>query len=219
MADADGSIDDVIVVAGYSDRYAAAVKHVLAIERGFVDDPVDRGGATKFGISLRFLASEGAFDDDANGIAEFDLDMDGDIDGQDIRKLTRGHAVYLYHRCFWLALDCDVFDAPIGEMLFDQGVNGGRSSAGKLLQRAINQALLRFPQGPGRPSQLAVDGKLGTMTRGALVLVLRLIGMDELCELFREAVRERYRSIAFRNPSQQRFLKGWLARADRLGRS
>lgn len=219
MADADGSIDDVITVAGYSDRYAAAVKHVLSIEGGFVNDSADRGGATNYGISLRFLASEGAFDDDGDGVADFDLDMDGDIDGQDIRKLSRADAVYLYHRCFWLALDCGQFGEPLGEMLFDQAVNGGRAAAAKLLQRAINQATLGFPAGPSRPVPLAVDGVLGAMTRGTLVLVLRHIGIKNLCELYRDAVRERYRSIAFRNPSQQRFLKGWLARADRLGRS
>jgi hypothetical protein len=30
--------------------------------------------------------------------------MDGDIDGQDIRLLTRANAVFLYNRCFWKPL-------------------------------------------------------------------------------------------------------------------
>jgi lysozyme family protein len=34
---------------------------------------------------------------------------------------------------------------PIGEMLFDQGVNGGLTAARKLLQRAINTGLLLIP--------------------------------------------------------------------------
>lgn len=219
MADVEGSIDDVITVAGYSVRYAAAAKDVLHIEGGFVDDPVDRGGATKYGISLRFLASEGAFDDDANGKADFDLDMDGDIDGQDIRKLTRGDAVYLFHRCFWQALECEIFPAPIGEMMFDQGVNGGRATARKLLQRAINACLMEAAAYRHAP-QLAVDGAVGDLTREAMLRVLRLnsLGLNALTFAYREAAKERYRQIAFRYPAQQRFLKGWLSRADRLGR-
>jgi hypothetical protein len=85
---------DDILVQGYTTRYAAAAKKLLLIEGGFVDDPTDRGGTTKYGISLRFLAAAGAFDSDGDGIADFDLDMDGDIDGADVRKLTRGDAVF-----------------------------------------------------------------------------------------------------------------------------
>ena len=210
---------DVIRVEGYSRRYAAAVDELLGIEGGFVDDPVDRGGTTKFGISLRFLASEGTFDDDGDGKADFDLDFDGDIDGQDIRKLTRGDAVYLYHRCFWIPLGAERLPVPIGEMLFDQAVNGGIVTARKLLQRAINMCLMEL--GPRRTiGLLAVDGVLGSDSLKALqyVISFRQSGKDQLVAAYRAAVRERYRQIVTRFPSQQRFLRGWLARADRLGR-
>ena len=50
---------------------------VREIEGGFVNDPRDPGGATKFGISLRFLRSIG-----------LDLNRDGIIDGIDIRGLS-----------------------------------------------------------------------------------------------------------------------------------
>jgi lysozyme family protein len=61
------------------------VSHLIGVEGGRVNDPLDRGGETKYGVSLRFLAAEGAFDDDGDGKADYDLDMDGDIDGADIR--------------------------------------------------------------------------------------------------------------------------------------
>ena len=209
-----------IVVQGRTPRFAAAVKDVLGTEGGLVDDPVDRGGATAFGISLRFLASEGAFDSDGNGKADFDLDMDGDIDGEDIRRLTRGDAEYLYQRCFWNVLGADQLPLPIGEMLFDQAVNAGITAARKLLQRAINYCLLSAPKSLNPPSPLKVDGMLGEETRFKMQWVIRYpgLGLPALTEAFRNAVRERYRDIVRRFPSQQRFLRGWLARAERLGR-
>lgn len=197
-----------IIVNGWSARFERAFQHLLKAEGGFVDDPVDRGGATKYGISLRFLASEGAFDDDKDGIADFDIDADGDIDGQDIRKLRVGDAQYLYFRCFWKALGCDELDMPLGEMLFDQAVNGGRSAAVKMLQQAMNL--------PGREA-LKVDGDLGELTLRRADDLVKSHGMAWLVMSYRGAVKHRYRQIAERNPSQARFLKGWLARADRLG--
>jgi lysozyme family protein len=215
---------DEITVTAYSQRYSDAVDELLGIEGGLVDDPVDRGGTTKFGISLRFLAAEGAFDEDGDGIADFDLDMDGDIDGADIRKLTVGDARYLYHRCFWKPLEAESFPRPIGEMLFDQGVNGGMVAARKLLQRAINTCLMEARnriKSNSAPDLLKVDGALGRKSRDALIWVLRYpaFGMPAIIKGYRDAVRERYRAIVARYPSQQRFLRGWLARAERLGRS
>ena len=204
-----------ITVEGWSERYSRAFDDLLQIEGGFVDDPVDRGGATKYGISLRFLKAAGQLDDDGDGFRDFDLDFDGDIDGRDIRLLTVGDARFLYLTHFWRALDCDSFPEPIGEVLFDQGVNGGNHAARKLLQRALNICLARTGYG-----MIDVDGRLGEQTRAALLRVLSnpRLGMEALIEAFREAVRDRYRAIVRRNPSQRRFLRGWLARTELLGR-
>lgn len=217
----NASLDEAIVVQGYSDRYAAAVRELLDIEGGHVNDPVDRGGETKYGVSLRFLAAEGAFDEDGDGKADFDLDFDGDIDGADIRALTVGDAVYLYHRCFWQPLQADSFPVPVGEMLFDQAVNGGALAARKLLQRAINNTLLLIPASKKGVTLLKVDGVLGERTRSCLRQVLEWpgLGMPALTTSYRDAVRERYRAIVRRFPAQKRFERGWLARAERLGRA
>lgn len=211
---ADNQTTD-IVVEGWSERYARAFEHLLGIEGGFVDDPVDRGGATKYGISLRFLKAAGDLDDDGDGFRDFDLDFDGDIDGLDVRKLTVGDARFLYLKHFWQELDCESWPAPIGEMLFDQGVNGGNHAARKLLQQALNICLARTGH-----SILTVDGKLGARTRAGMdkVLACPRLGMGALVEAFREAVRDRYRAIVRRRPSQKRFLRGWLARTELLGR-
>lgn len=204
-----------IVVEGYTSRYAAAIDKLLRIEGGYVDDPADRGGATKYGISLRFLAAEGAFDEDGDGKADFDLDMDGDIDGKDIRLLTLGDARFLYLKSFWRPIGGDRLPQPIGEMLFDQAVNGGAHAARKMLQRAINYCLIAG----GRRDLLKVDGALGSITNSRMEWVLehRALGTAALVEAYREQVKARYRAIAKSYPSQKRFLKGWLNRAEELG--
>jgi len=206
--------DQPIVVTAFSDRYLRAFASLLGIEGGYVNDPVDRGGATKYGISLRFLRAEGAIDEDADGYADFNLDLDGDIDGADIRKLTIGDARSLYKRSFWQAMDCDSWPEPIGEMLFDQGVNGGALAAKKMLQQAIN-AVLRA--GRYRTIPLKVDGKLGDLTRSAFASMWQR-HPEQLVIQYREAVKDRYLAIVRRNPSQAKYLKGWLNRAERLGR-
>lgn len=208
-----------IVVTGYSPRFRAEVDKLLRREGGFVDHKADTGGATNYGISLRFLVKEGMIDTDANSFADFDFDMDGDIDGADVRKLTRDDAIALYHRCFWKRIDADRFPRPLGEMIFDQAVNGGQVAAIKLLQRALNTLWMQYG-GPYKRAALVVDGQLGPKTRDAIGWVLRVpaAGMAALVAGYREAVRERYREIVRRNPSQKVFLKGWLARAEELGR-
>lgn len=213
--DREKSASETEIVVRGSRRFVRAYADLLGVEGPFVNDPVDRGGATKYGISLRFLAAEGAFDENGDGFADYDLDMDGDIDGQDIRLITIDQAGQLYHRYFWTALDCESFPEPIGEMLFDQGVNGGNEAARKLLRRAINACFARSGY-----SMIEVDAKIGPETRRALekVLTNNRLGMDALVEAFREAARDRYRAIVRRYPAQKRFLNGWLNRADRLGR-
>jgi len=212
--DAEKSPPEPIVVTAFSERFEHAFADLLGIEGGFVDDPVDRGGATKYGISLRFLKAVGQIDEDLDGYADFDLDMDGDIDGADIRKLTIGDAKSLYKRSFWQPLHCDVFPKPLGEMLFDQGVNGGNRAAKKMLQQAINRVSHDFRMSMGT---INVDGDIGPITMGAVATIWRRHS-DDLANAFREVVKDRYRAIVRRNPSQARFLKGWLNRAERLGR-
>ncbi len=211
-----------IVVTAYSDRYTRAFDRLIGVEGGDADDPLDHGGRTRFGISLRFLASAGKIDIDADGIADFDLDMDGDIDGTDIAKLTIGDARFLYERCFWKPLGCEAWPAPIGEAMFDQGVNGGLVAARKLLQRAVNRCL-GTPEAMAatdRPDDLDDDGVFGVKTHAAFAWVVRhpRLGIDCLISSYRIVAAQRYRAIVAASPSQRKFLNGWLARAAQLGR-
>ena len=210
--------NDDIVVNGWSPRFAAAVKDVLDTEGGYVNHPNDPGGATNRGISLRFLKAEGRLDLDGDGILDFDLDFDGDLDGADIRKLTKQDAKVLYFRCFWEKLGLDGLPLPLGEMVFDQAVNGGRSAGVRILQQAINDCLRRG--GASAPAQISDDGVLGSKTIQAMNWVLQSdrLGINALIFTYRKAAATRYIALSERNPKLRVFLEGWLTRASNLGR-
>ena len=69
-------------------NFMEALETVLSHEGGLLMTG-DPGGATNFGVSLRFLATQGEFDSDGDGVSDYDFDRDGDIDADDIRRMTR----------------------------------------------------------------------------------------------------------------------------------
>lgn len=190
-------------------RFAAVAAHVLGIEGGYVDDIADHGGATNYGISLRFLKVEGALDADHDGFKDYDLDFDDDIDGADVRKLSRADALNLYYTCFWRRLQLDRLPLHIDAAVFDQAVNGGAVAAVKLLQVSVNVLALTDP--------LTVDGDLGRHTVAAVATVQRMMMANALLSRYRMAAEARYNAIVRADPSQRKYLSGWVKRARSLG--
>ncbi len=199
--------------AAYSPRFTAAVARLLRVEGGFVNDAKDRGGATNHGISLRFLAAELRQNP---ALGNFDLDMDGDVDGEDIRRLTQTHARALYWRCFWNRYSCESLPVPLGEAVFDQAVNGGGAAAARMLQAALNAVAPRLGLAL---KPLVVDGVIGPGTADRCAQLARASngGVAAIIRAYRDNVADRYRAIVKADPTQSRFLKGWLRRAAELG--
>ena len=113
--------------------FSAAIKTVLKHEGGFVNDPDDPGGATNWGISLRFLKGQ--------GLEVGDVDHDGDIDADDILKMSQSDAIAIYRQAFWVKNGYGSFpDHRVAAKTFDLCVNMGPRQAHKILQRAINAA-------------------------------------------------------------------------------
>src|SRR5262245_24446101 len=111
-----------------AENFDYALQYVLNDEGGekFTDYANDPGGATKFGISLRFAGS-----------VKLDLNHDGFTTKADIVALTKEDAYDLYKRHFWLPLQCHLMPGAIGYMVFDCGVNQGLGAAAKLIQRTV----------------------------------------------------------------------------------
>ncbi len=188
------------------DRFSICLERVFAHEGGFNNLKADRGGATNFGISLRFLPGESAMNPLVRRLLQDRVPgYAGRVTAETIRALTADVAAFLYLWCFWAPSRCDELPAGVDGMVFDQAVNAGRTAAARLLQRAINRTAL--------VPALAEDGQIGPRTLAAAAAVPFL----ELRFAFRAVTAERYRNIVAANPTQIKFLRGWLNRAAALG--
>ena len=96
------------------ERFLRAVEVVLAHEGGYVNDPRDPGGETKYGISKRSYPS------------------------LDIANLTREDAIAIYYRDWWQRYGYDrLQDESVTTKVFDLAVNMGPATAHRLLQEAL----------------------------------------------------------------------------------
>lgn len=93
-----------------------AVKVVMKIEGGYVNDPQDPGGETKWGISKKSFPNES------------------------IPSLTRKRARELYHEHYWVPGKCALLPERLRLVYFDMCVLHGKYAAVKTLQEALNGA-------------------------------------------------------------------------------
>ena len=90
------------------------IKEVLKHEGGYVNDPHDAGGETKYGIAKRWYPNV------------------------DIKNLTQDQAKKIYHQDYWRPAKCDEIPSQLRHIYFDMCVNFGRRGAVKVLQQAAN---------------------------------------------------------------------------------
>jgi lysozyme family protein len=118
----------------------------------------------------------------------------------DIKTLTLDQAREIYHRDFWTKAKCEqINDENLVLKFFDLCVNMGISQVTKLIQRALRAT----------GAQVVEDGVIGPVT---LAAINKADPTDLLAALKSESAGY-YRLIASINPSQQKFIEGWLNRA------
>lgn len=118
-------------------------------EGGYVDHPNDPGGATKYGVTLATWRTYGK-----------DLTGDGKIDKGDVKVMTKQHALPVYKRAYWDALNLDmVVNQSVAEIIFDHGVNAGVSRAAKMAQYILKHNFRK---------DIEVDGQFGAISVAAL---------------------------------------------------
>lgn len=172
--------------------FAAAFDHVLGVEAGFVDDPKDSGGATRYGITERVAR--------ANGYTG------------DMRELPIETARTIAKKQYWDILSLDAIAALSNRValeLFDTGYNMGVAVAGRFLQRALNV----LNDGGTRWPDIAVDGVVGPMTAHAFAQFMQQRkdrGERAMLNALNAQQAVRYMEIAEARPKDERFVSGWL---------
>ena len=95
-------------------NFDIAVEKTLAHEGGYVNDPADPGGETKYGISKRSYP------------------------GEDIKNLTKARAKEIYKRDFWDKVQGDrIPSQESANSVFDMAVNAGPSKALSMAKQAL----------------------------------------------------------------------------------
>lgn len=151
----------------------------------FTQDPVDRGGATKYGITVPALS-------------EF-LGYNATVD--DIFHLNESTARQFYIWT-WDRFNVGKYPPEIQYAFYDSIINNGFGGASYLLQKA----LVALGQ------NIRIDNSAGPNTLAACLNV-------DPNTLMNQMIDERInfnKAIVARDPSQGRFLQGWINRAERV---
>lgn len=166
---------------------------VLAVEKGYVDHPNDRGGPTNFGIT--------------QGVAR-----DNGYTG-DMRSMPVSFARQVYLQRYITAPRFDKvaeIDLIIGEELIDTGVNMGPARAAEFFQRLLNA----FNADQRLGSDLFVDGRIGPQSLDMFRRFLAWRGRPGSVAMFRalnSLQGSRYLDITEGNKSQRAFFFGWIS--------
>lgn len=149
------------------------VDRVIKREGGYVNDPADRGGQTKYGISARAFPKE------------------------DIRNLTVQRARDLYMQHYWLPARCQSMPAHLRDIHFDTAVNCGVQMAVRILQRAsfVRDDGLCGPVTLAAAQRTTVDAYV----RERIRYYERIIERDPIQSRFRRGWVKR--TLAFLDPS------------------
>ena len=124
---------------------------IVAREGGYVNDPDDPGGATNFGVTIHTMRRLG-----------MDLDGDGQVTPEDVRRLSRDQARAIFVRHYFEAPGIGRLPEALQASVFDMYVNAG-ANAVRLLQRLLNRM----------GHSLSVDGIIGPLTAAAAAAAAR----------------------------------------------
>ncbi|KIC29679.1 holin-associated N-acetylmuramidase [Leisingera sp. ANG-M6] len=173
-------------------------EQIVAREGGFVNDPADPGGATKYGVTIGTMRRLG-----------LDLTGDGRVGVADVQALSRAQAVEIFVRHYYEAPRIASLPACLQATVFDMYVNAG-SNAVRILQRLLNE------MGFG----VVVDGAIGPETASAAEQAA-LVDADALRDAYGIARRNYYFRLADRRAASRKFARardgtkgGWIKRAE-----
>jgi lysozyme family protein len=173
-------------------------EEIIAREGGYVNDPDDPGGATKYGVTVHTMRRLG-----------LDLDENGIVDAADVRLISRDQAIGIFLEHYYEKPRIGELPQMLRASVFDMYVNAG-ANAVKILQRL----LVRMDQA------VSVDGILGPQTIAAAQRAARM-APDHLADAYGIARRNYYFALADHRVASRKFARtkagdkgGWIRRAE-----
>lgn len=171
---------------------------IVAREGGYVNDPDDPGGATKYGVTIHTMRRLG-----------LDLTGDGQVTTADVRRLTRDQATDIFVDHYFYKPKIDKLPIQLQATVFDMYVNAG-ANAVKILQRLMRD--MRF--------DCTVDGAIGPQTIAAAKEAADA-APDHIADAYGIARRNYYYALADRRPASRKYAcrrnggkGGWIKRAE-----
>ena len=161
---------------------------ILRIEGGYVNDPLDHGGETNYGITWKTL--EEAYNQ-------------GIVDYTEVSKLNLTDVELIYEKMYYDTSKANEMNFPIDWCHVDAAINHGPGRAGKFMQTVINDYY---------PGKLTVDGVLGPMSMYEVHNMMMVQSPKDIINRYLTHREAFYHRIVENNPSQQRFIKGWMNR-------
>jgi lysozyme family protein len=166
-------------------KFESFAGKLLRLEGGYVNHPLDKGGPTKYGVILSVWQEHG-----------HDKDGDGDIDAEDIKKLSEDDARYIAKKIFWDYFRADsILNESVAEFIVDWGYNSGRKTVAKIVQRFVN---------------VESDGIVGIKTLAAI----NCTDQQKLFDTLVTARKAFLNNIVKRKPDQIVFYDGWMNRVN-----
>lgn len=168
--------------------FEKAFQKTLMLEGGYANNPYDRGGETKYGITLATARAWG---------------FKGEM-----KDLPLEFAKRVYKIGYWDANRLtDLGDQRLAENIFDTGVNCGVGMAGLFLQRALNLLNKRATLW----ADVTIDGKVGSKTVVTTNAALTKPGMAEgLVKLYNILRGAYYVQICESRQENEEFMLGWI---------
>jgi lysozyme family protein len=171
---------------------------ILRREGGYVNDPDDPGGATKYGVTVHTMRRLG-----------MDLNRDGHVGAVDVKALKLSQAADIYKKHYFFVPKINQLPHALQASVYDMQVNAG-GNAVKVLQKLLRA----FGE------DVTVDGALGPQSISATHRVLKN-APDHLVDAYGIERRNYYYRLADRRPASRKYARrrdggkgGWITRAE-----
>ncbi len=175
------------------DEIENEIVKLIAREGGYVNDPDDAGGETKWGITKGVYREQG---------------YPGDVE-----NMTMSTAQAIYRTIYWEEPKFDQvaeYSAELGYEMFDTGVNMGVTIPVKFLQRWLNG----FNYKGNHWDDIKVDGYIGRKTLEALESFMMKRGRQAehvMLAAMNCSQGAMYLSLTEHKITNEKFLWGWMS--------